>query len=237
MTQHDDLEPLEEMEELQELPDSQPRTAAKSAPRELEKAPLMLRKAALVLIVAGLFPWLAPGGWPLERVLAKVLVLLGGYLLHAHVLHDHDQPVPGFLAQLGGLHEKALMIAAYVLMLVGIVLPTAVGLPAETLVENAGVAIGLITFCQVVAYEKGGKFNPMFGLIIPLIGVGALGRLATMIANPEPFALIGSAGVTVAAVIAGYTMVLAMKEAKAHGQAKKKAMMEARKQARRQKRS
>jgi len=51
------------------------------------------------------------------------------------------------------------------------------------------------------------------------------------------FALIGSAGVTLAAVIAGYTMVLAMKEAKAHGEAKKRAALEHRKAARKAKRA
>jgi len=235
---HDDLEPLEELPDLPDVPESEGRSAAASTgPRELERAPLMLRKAALVLIIASLFPWLAAGGWSLEVILSKLVALAGGYVMWMHVLHSHDEKVPGVFASLGGMHAKALTGVAYLLMLVGLVLPLALGQPGETLVEVLGIVVGLITWCQVGAYEKGGKFNPMFGLIIPLIGVGALGRLATMINSFDLFAFIGSAGVAVAAVIAGNTMVIAMKEAKLHGQAKKKAQMEARKQARRQKNS
>ena len=238
MTNEDDLEALEElpeMDEVEEAPEAAP--AASTGPKELERAPMMLRKAAIVLTVAALFPWLAPGGWIVNVIIGKVVVLLGGYVLWQQVLHSHDEQVPGVFASIGGMHEKALTILAALLMLVGVALPMVLGEIGETVVENLAIAIGLVTFCQVGAYEKGGKFNPMFGLIIPLLGVGAIGRLATMIANFDLFVLIGAGGVTAASGLAGYTMVIAMKEAKAHGEAKKKAAMEARKAARRAKRS
>lgn len=231
MTNDDDLETLEELPEVEEVEE-----AAATGPKELEQAPLMLRKAALVLIVAAMFPWLAPGGWVLNAILGKLVVLAGGYVMWMQVLHSHDEQVPGPFASIGGMHAKALTILASVLMVLGIVLPLILGERGETLVETLAIAVGLITFCQVGAYEKGGKFNPMFGLIIPLLGVGALGRLATMFANFDIFVLLGAGGVTVASGLAGYTMVIAMKEAKAHGEAKKKAQMEARKAARRAKR-
>ena len=227
---HDDLEPLEELPETMDAPEA---PASKAAPRELEKAPLMLRKAALVLIVSSLLPWLAPTGWVLGGIGAKLIVLLGGFVMWNQVLLGHDEKVPGVFASIGGMHAKALTGVSALVMVFGIALPLILGLAPESVVENLAIAVGLITWCQVGDYEKGGKFNPMFGLIIPLLGVGAIGRLATMIKSPDLFALVGSAGVTVASVIAGYTMWIAMKEAKEHGVAKKKAQMEARKQKRR----
>ena len=237
MTNDDDLEMLEELPDLEEVAETPATEAAPTGPRELERAPMMLRKAAIVLIAAALFPWLTPGGWVLNTILGKLVVLAGGYVMWAQVLHSHDEKVPGVFAKIGAMHEKALTILASVLMLVGVVLPMLLGERGETLVENLAIAIGVVTFCQVGAYEKGGKFNPMFGLIIPLLGLGAVGRLATMFANFDIFVLIGAGGVTAASGIAGYTMVIAMKEAKAHGEARKKAQVEARKQARRAKRS
>jgi len=225
---------LAELEELEELPaeaaGSEDATA-KSGPRELEKAPLMLQKAAVILTVAALFPWLVPGGWVLPTVLAKLLVCLGGYVLYTEVLHLYhaDAKIPAPFRAIGNMHDKALGILGLALMLVGV---APVIDPANAILEKAAVAVGLITWCQVFSYSQGGKFNPLWSLIIPMFGIVGLVRLVSMFANFEVFALLGSLGIAAAGVVSGYTMFLALKEAKEHGKKKKQAQMEARKKAR-----
>ncbi len=222
---------------LEELPEETAAASPESStgPRELEKAPMMLQKAALVLTVAALLPWLVPGGWLIERVISKLLVCLGGYVLYMGVLHAHDEQVPGVFASIGKMHKSALTLVGTVLMVVAVAPLIDSGPFLTTIVEKAAVAIGLVTWCQVAGYAKGGKFNPMFGLIIPVFALAALGRLATMVSNFDFFALLGSAGVAGAGGLAGYTMFLAMKDAKEHGKKKKQANMERRKAERRKK--
>lgn len=241
-----ELAPLEELEgeELEEIEEA-PQASAAAGPRELERAPLVLRKAALILTISALLPWLVPGGWDPMRLAAKALILLAGWLLYLGVLHSHGEKnkVPGVLRSIGDAHPLALDILALVIALVGVapLLDSGSGDNTfGTIVEKAALAIGIGAWCQVLAYEKGGKFNPVMGLIIPLLGIASVGRVVTVFTDPaafDIFALLGSAGVTVAAVIAGYTMVLAMKEAKAHGEAKKRAALEHRKAARKAKRT
>jgi len=248
----EDLEPLEDglhdPARLEELGEDLPEEAAEPArpragagPRELERAPLVLRKAALILTVSALLPWLVPGGWDPLRVAAKALILLAGWLLYLGVLHSHgeQQKVPGVFQKIGDAHPLALDILALVIALVAV---APLIDPGDNkfgiIVEKAALAIGIGAWCQVLAYEKGGKFNPVMGLIIPLLGIASIGRVVTVFTDQgsfDLFALLGSAGVTVAAVIAGYTMVLALKEAKAHGEAKKRAALEHRKAARKAK--
>ncbi|HVS11892.1 MAG TPA: hypothetical protein VMS76_18645 [Planctomycetota bacterium] len=245
------LEPLPDLpdhEPLAELPPDVPARApmevpapgapaagarGPSKPRELERAPIVLRKAALILAIASLFPWLQPGGWTLHGILAKLIVALGGYVFYTAVLHRHGDAVPGPLAKLGGLHRLALDLLAVVIALVGLFFTMGEPLRFGPIVERASLAVGLAAWCQVLDYEKGGKFNPVLGLTIPLFGIAALARLITLFtAEFDVFTAIGDVGVLAASGIAGYTMFIAMKEAKAHGEAKKRAAQEARMAAR-----
>jgi hypothetical protein len=248
------LEPLPDLpesEHLAELPPDVPTRAPMEAPapgapaggargpskpRELERAPIVLRKAALILAIASLFPWLQPGGWTLDGILAKLIVALGGYVFYTAVLHRHGDAVPGPLAKLGGLHRLALDLLAIVIALVGLFFTLGDPLRFAPIVERASLAVGLAAWCQVLDYEKGGKFNPVLGLTIPLFGIAALVRLITVFTAFDPksdvFTAIGDVGVLAAAGIAGYTMFIALKEAKAHGEAKKRAAQEARMAAR-----
>ena len=243
-----DLEDISEpasvaqLEELEELPDEVEGGAgraagaeARSGPRQLEKAPLMLQKAATILIVAALFPWLVPGGWVLGTVLAKLLICLGGYVLYTEVLHLHheDAKIPGPLRSIGNMHDKALGVLGLLLMLAGVAPLIDPGF--KPIVEKAAVGIGVLTWCQVFSYSQGGKFNPIWSLIIPMFGLAGVARLLTVFMNFDVFALLGSLGITAAGGVAGYTMVLAMKEAKQHGKQKKQAAMQARKAARKAK--
>jgi hypothetical protein len=238
-----DIHELEELEPIEEAPAAAPAgaRAERGAPRELERAPLVLRKAALLLTVAALFPWLAKGGFDPLRLAGKVVVLLGGWILMQGVLYTHgeEQKVPGFLHGLGKLHPLALDVLGGLVMLAGVLVPNLGGLSFPSVVEKCAVGVGFAAWCQVLAYEKGGKFNPVMGLVIPFIGVASAMRIVTVFTDQAGFdalALLGAIGVTAAAVIAGHTMVIAMKEAKAHGEAKKRAALEARKAARSAKR-
>lgn len=220
-------EELPELEELEPLPASGGDAAR--APRELETAPLMLRKAALILSVASLLPWLQPGGFDLGVLGGKAVVLVGALLTYWGVLAAHGEKTPGFVAALSKSNAKLPGWIALGVMVVGVALPPW-GLGA--IVERGALLVGTLVWLQVLAYEKGGKFNPVGGMVIPLIGVAGLGRIATVFANFDILALLGSLGVLAAGGMAGYTMVVAMKEAKAHGEAKKRAAVEERKRSR-----
>lgn len=248
--EHEDLEeldPLEEgaaahVEELEELPPEAPaarapRPGAPGGVRELERAPLVLRKAAWVLMVASLFPWFTTLGWVPSLLLAKVLILLGGGVRYYSVLHATGGTVPGPFQKIGGMHPRALDGLAFVLMLVGLApVVDAGGELFAGLVEKGGLALALLTICSVLAYERGGKLNPVLGLTLPFAALAGLLRLVPAVgqlSNEEQmlngvWAVIGSLGALAAGGIAGYTMVLALKEAKAHGEAKRRAALAAR---------
>lgn len=238
----EDTNELEELEELEELhaadaDEPQPARAAPGQPRELEKAPLMLRKAALVLVVASLFPWVTTLGWDTNTLIAKVVVLLGGYLAYTAVKMGAGEDVPGALRAISGGNSKVLNIIGLVLMLAGVAAPFVDPAAAEEIqraMELLFLAIGLIVVCQITTYEKGGKFNPTLGLFIPFAALAGLGRIVTLFGKDafDIWALIGSLLSMGAGIVGGYTLVLAMKEAKEHGQAKRRAQMEARQAAR-----
>jgi hypothetical protein len=241
-----DLEPLEPAPLTPIPPPPAPSAAQRTAApargkgRELERAPLMLRKAASILIFASLLPWMREGGFDLMVIVAKVVVLAGGGILYYSVLARHGEPVPGPFAALAKSHNRALDVLGWLVILAGVLPLIDGGTRGEVVgaaVEKGALAIGLAVFMQILDYEKGGKLNPALGLMIPLVGVGALGRLATLFKEFDALALLGCLGIVAAAGVAGRTLQVAMKEAKAHGEAKKQAAVEARKAARTQQRA
>jgi hypothetical protein len=251
-----ELEPLEELhdlaplEELEPLPDESAGSSAedRGAPRAAggasapsaggqEVAPLMLQKAALVLIFAALLPWLVPEGFNLVRLGAKSVILVGAWVLYCGVEFAHGGKTP--LDGLGKAHKLALPIVGYLLTLVGIGLTMIAG-KWEGMIEASALAVGVITWCQVHGYVRGGKFNPMMALVIPMFGLAGVLNVAVVLGLDvgglaKALAILGSLGVAGAGGFGGYTMFLAMKEAKAHGEAKKRAAVEARAAERRKK--
>lgn len=245
-----ELEPLEELHELEPLPDAAPPSgsgrgpaaAAGAAPAPggagSERAPLLLQKSALILTFAALLPWLVPEGFNIPRLGAKVVVLLGAWVLYCGVEFAHGGKTP--LDGLGKAHKLALPSLGYVLILVGVGL-TMLGGKWEGMIEASALAVGAIAWCQVHGYMRGGKFNPMIALVIPMFGLAAV--LNVLVAFgldvdglSKALAILGSLGVAGAGGFGGYTMFLAMKEAKAHGEAKKRAAVEARAAERKRKR-
>lgn len=212
--------------------------AAASASQEIEKAPLMLQKAAMVLSIAALLPWLVPEGFNIYRLGAKVVILLGGWIAYCGVEYAHGGKTP--LDGLGKAHKLALPLLSYVVILAGIGL-TMLGGAWQGMIEASALAVGVLAWCGVHGYVRGGKFNPMMALVIPLFGLSALVNAVVVLTKgfdtvPMLLSVAGSLGVVGAGGFAGYTMVVAMKEAKAHGEAKKRAQVEARAEERRKKR-
>lgn len=216
------------------------------AKRELDRAPLELRKAALVLLAGSIFPWGDPdnvrlfGGY-VEKIICYLAVWI---FYQSHVLkyvQTHGGKANGLVTALGKANVKVPMIVAAVVALVG-VLPVvtygaAEGMKLFTLsTEKAFLLLGGYVFVQIYDYEHGGKFNPLFALMFLFPAVGGLmaiiGRIIPNLAGPAFVSLIGAAIVTLAGGIAVHTMVVAMKEAKAHGIQKRAAMQEQRNAAR-----
>jgi hypothetical protein len=79
--------------------------------RELEEAPIMLRKASIILLAGTLLPWLVavktaeiPWG-PL--LAAKALACIAAWIIHQGYLATHGGKAVGFIAQLSGVGNGA----------------------------------------------------------------------------------------------------------------------------------
>lgn len=239
-----DFEELEPLPELSGGTGGPPAkgTATAEAPRgpdEIEKAPLMLQKAALGLLVASLLPWFVPEGFELMRLGAKAIVLFGAWFAYCGVEFAHGKKTP--LDGLGKAHKLALPITALVIMLAGVVVGGMSSQALGGIVEAVTVMVAAMAWCQVHGYALGGKFNPSWAMVIPLLGIGALVNLPVAFTlnidgAAKGLTILGCLGVLGSGGFAGYTLFLAIKEAKAHGEAKKRAQAAARTEERRRKR-
>jgi hypothetical protein len=218
--------------------------------REMEKAPALLRKAAWGLYLGCLLPW---GGVTADwggNVVEKLLVLAGLYVWHqAHLLRDGVK-VPGFIAKLGAEKFLPLFVLAGLLALVGFLPILSSG---SLFLEGGGVNVSGfgafaekgflllagLTLTHIYDYQHGGRFNPLYPIMFLAPGIaGLMALMKVFSADPlGPGHLAGGLGavlVGIAGWMSAYTMYVAMKEAKAHGDAKKAAQVEARKTARTQ---
>ena len=217
--------------------------------RDMEQAPTILRKAALGLLIGCLLPW---GGiteaWA-GNVGEKLIVLLGLYLWHqAHLLRDGAK-VPGFVAALGKSSFIPLIALAGILTLVGFLPILSWAVTFEDVLANSGpfaekgfLILAGLTWTHIYDYEHGGKFNPMFPIMFAapaIAGVMALLKVfsAESIGLGQILGGLGAILVGFAGSMAAYTMYVAIKEAKLHGEAKKAEQAEARKAARAARRS
>lgn len=217
--------------------------------RDMEQAPTILRKAALGLLIGCLLPW---GGiteaWA-GNVGEKLIVLLGLYLWHqAHLLRDGVK-VPGFVAALGKSSFIPLIVLAGILALVGFLPILSWEVTFDDFLANSGplaekgfLILAGLTWTHIYDYEHGGKFNPMFPIMFAapaIAGVMALLKVfsAESIGLGQILGGLGAILVGFAGSMAAYTMYVAIKEAKLHGEAKKAEQAEARKTARAARRS
>ena len=223
------------------------RRAEPKAPmkRQLETAPLLLRKASIFLLVGSLFPWLTGvafgdsmpwGVWGIGVACAVV----GGWIMIESAKHNAGLDANPLISPIAVAHPLAGTIFGFGVAVAGIVTGFVLGeglFPFYGGLEFATILLALATFAHILSYEYGGKFNPIFPLMFagPAIA-GALQavKAATRIGdNPLVLvSLIGSLIVSGAGIYALYTMVVSMKQAKIEGDIKKAEERERRKQER-----
>jgi len=172
------------------MPDA-PATIAAPPQRELEQAPLLLRKASKVLIAGALLPWITivstqghmPWGYWAGGV---ALTLLAGFILLETVKTRRGLPANGAVQGLAKAHPLAgtglalvVFIGACVVAWLGtswfhkdtgafLGQPSVVAVDRfdwRALLELATLLLGLATFAHILDYEHGGKFNPLFPLM------------------------------------------------------------------------
>ncbi|MHC4378188.1 MAG: hypothetical protein ACYS26_16430 [Planctomycetota bacterium] len=164
----------------------------------------------------------------------------------------YNHKTKGFKESLAQAIPTPLHVFAGLVAIVGLLMPLGDPVYATSEVVGGGaikgisevglLAMGVLTIVHIFAYSKGGSFNPIY----PFLFLGALmmgiGRLATAASTteqgaPRLLAYGGALLTTIAGAWATWTIVVSMIEAKKQGDAKKAAVMEARKAARAARRS
>jgi hypothetical protein len=168
-----------------------PATSATPSRRELEQAPLLLRKASLVLIAGATLPWITAaateGHMPWGHWAGAVaLTYLAGWVMIESVKARRGLPANGAVAGVAKGHVMAgvglglvIFIGACVvawlgnawfngepLKYTGVAAADATDrYSMRAILEAATLLLGLATFAHILDYEYGGKFNPVFPLM------------------------------------------------------------------------
>lgn len=230
--------------------DRERRTAreAPSGPRELERAPLLLRKASLVLLAGSVVPWgdaavadLSTGRLWGGTIAEKLICFLAVWVFHQSHVAKHGGKAHPLVASLAKGSAIVPMALSGVLAIVGL-LPLVTGEWSlfTTYSEKAFLLLGGFTFVHIYDYEHGGKFNPIFPLLFLAPAIGGFFAIFRVIPDGGPgiaALLLGTLPVTAAGAMAMYTMYVALKQAKIEGDRKRQAQIEARKAARAARRS
>jgi len=204
--------------------------------RELEAAPLMLRKASLILLAGALLPF--GGVATVGAFVGKLVLLAAAFVFHQGHVHKAGEKAAGFVAGLTKNGMMPLFAVAGLLAIAGFAMPAMIGggdYPISAGGEMVALALACFTFTHIFDYEHGGKFNPLYPMmflgpaIMGLLGIVKLGESEglTMVG-----AGLGALCVAIAGFMAVYTMYVAIKQAKVEGDLKKQAATEARKAAR-----
>jgi len=169
--------------------------ASEPPKRELEQAPLLLRKASTILIIGALFPWMTSiatqghmpwGPW----VGGVVLTLLAGFVLREGTNARAGAKTNGLVKAVAGMHPMAVTGLSLLLFVVamGLAFSANVYFAKNTgeflgftlaegtdgfadrysfpaVMEICTLYLALATFAHIHAYEFGGKFNPIFPLM------------------------------------------------------------------------
>ncbi len=197
--------------------------------RELEEAPKLVRKAATILTIGALFPWLTAlstqGHMPWKFWIMGIgLTLLAGFILMEAAKHNAGLQANGLVKPIVGAHPMAgtgvgllVFIAAIVAVFMGnslfvddlfISLVAGDGVPdgardtfsLRALMELGTLFLGLATLAHVLAYEYGHKFNPIFPLMF--LGPAIAGALNIIGASKQ----IGDNGIAILAAIGSLTV-------------------------------
>ena len=225
------------------------RGAESDAPvkRELEAAPLLLRKASLILLVGALFPWLTSmatnGAMPWAQWgIGLVCTLVAGFVLIESAKVNSGLEANGLVKPIAGAHPMAGTIFALVVFIAGVAVNFTAPTEAELYgfmagLESGTLLLALATYAHILRYEYGGKFNPIFPLMFAgpaIAGTMQAIKAATQMGNHGLVivSLLGSLIVAGGGFYAMYTMFVSMKQAKIEGDIKKAQERERRKQER-----
>lgn len=236
--------------------------------RQLEGAPQLLRKASVILMVGGLLPWmtaLSTGGYVPWKTwfIGMALTIAAGFVLIESAKAASGLKANGLVKPIAGAHALAGPIFG-LLLFIGAAVVAFGGEPAipakltakaseaiavhppafgwRGAVELASLFLAFATFAHILAYEYGGKFNPIFPLMFlgpALAGLlNVFGALPRMGEHPLILvALVGSLVVAVGGFMAMYTMYVSLRQAKVEGDAKREMMRERKKAEREARRS
>jgi hypothetical protein len=265
--QKHELPEFDDLEPIHEEPEAEPASRTGGArggstlgqKRDLEEAPLQLRKASKILFFAGLLPMagvrvteFAGGQFPWAATyIAKAIALVGMWLFYQGYVATHQgESKIAALDKFAKAHHLVMPIVATVISLVAFwFLVSAPGFEGATFwaqsssfVEVGTLILASVTFCHIFGYEHGGKFNPIFPLMFLGPGVGGVfalfigfKNLADTTGSAKAAAAGGLLGQVIAAVgglMAMWIMYKAMKQAKVEGDLKRVAAREARAAAR-----
>lgn len=211
-----------------------------SETREMEQAPMLLRKASWIMAIGGMFPWMMADepGW--DKVsLSKLVIVAGAWILHSCMAQAYGDKAPGFAKSLAAKVVKPSRksvgwnvgeLLGIVVMIVGLAPLIDAGTPIlASMTEKAVMILAVASIVHIYAYSKGAMFNP----IVPIMFLGP--AIAGVMSIPKVginWWSLGALAVSAGGIFAVYTLGVALKQAKIEGEAKKAAMMEARKAAR-----
>ncbi|MCH2106937.1 MAG: hypothetical protein MK291_09880 [Planctomycetes bacterium] len=204
--------------------------------RELEKAPLIQLKAAQFLMIVCFLPWADPTVNWLSVEVEKLICALGVFLgVQAQLAYGGEKAL-GFMKGLtkGGARNGVLL--GFVVSLVGLA-PITAEFATGPLLEKLTLIGAGFTYAHIVGYRLGGGFNPLYSFAFTLPVFGGVPALMNGLASDaggfaKILGLFGALGATWFGVQGVRALIIAMKEAKAEGEAKKKAAIEARRAAR-----
>jgi len=207
--------------------------------RELETAPLLLRKASIVLLCGAVLPWMTAistlgadgdgampwGAW----AIGVALTVASGLVFIESAKHASGLKANGLVTPVAGAHPLAGPILGGLLFLGGVVNSFAAGVEGMgfyAALELGTLLLALGTLAHILRYEYGGKFNPIFPLMFA--GPAVAGALQALKAGTRMgesplviVSLLGSLGVAAGGIYAMYTMFVSMKQAKIEGDIKK----------------
>ena len=210
--------------------------------RELEQAPLLLRKAAVIVGAGAALPFFS--ALDAENAIAwgpllgaKALAGVAGYVLHQGCMATHGGKAAPAIAGMANGNAKVPAILAGLIALGAIAVAFLCPRMGYSIGEVSTLLLALATYTHIWGYEHGGKFNPLYPLMFlgPAIAgvLNLIGAAAAFGVEDHPgipaLGLLGSLVVGAGGILATYTMYVAIKQAKVEGDIKREQMRQYRK--------
>lgn len=210
--------------------------------RKLEASPLLLRKAAFVVGFGALFPFYSA----LDQTVgieaapvfgSKAIILVAAVLFHQGYMATHGGKAHDLVVKLAAANKLLPSLLAGLIMIAGCAFAASGTSVFPPIAEAFTLILAAATFSHIWGYEHGGKFNPLYPFMfagpaiagfLNVIGAAGAFKVENHPGNPA-VGLLGSLIVAAGGILAMYTMVVAVKQAKIEGDIKKEQMREYRK--------